>query len=262
MRRFAVALLALGLLLLVLPSAAPAKGGDRNRNAIPDRWERAHKVSVKKDHSRRDTDRDGLSTWAEWRSRTDPRKRDSDRDRRPDGREDADRDKLSNGAEVRFGFDPGKRDSDGDGRRDGDENAGVVRAVAGPVVTIALARGGTLVAALSPDSDLGCDASADDARTDDEDEDDFILDEPGDDAGDDEGDGEGDDGEETKADGAEGEAAEAGGEELLEDVEDDVDDAEPDPCLPEVRPGALVRSAETEADGPGLVLVALELLAR
>ncbi|CAA9508490.1 MAG: hypothetical protein AVDCRST_MAG30-2340 [uncultured Solirubrobacteraceae bacterium] len=259
MRRLAVALLALGLLLLLLPSAAPAKGGDRNRNAIPDRWERAHGISVTKDQSRRDADRDGLSAWAEWRSRTDPRKRDSDRDRRPDGREDGDRDKLSNGAEARFGFDPGKRDSDGDGQRDGDENAGVVRSVAGPVITIALARGGTLVAALSPDSDLGCDASADDARSSDDaqQEEDAAGGGEGDELAGDEAEG----GEEVEVEGAEAEAAQVDGEELLEDVEDETGDAEPDPCLPDVRPGALVRSAEVEADAGRLVLVALELLA-
>ena len=260
MRRFALALLSLALLLL-LPSAAVAAKGDRNRNAIPDRWERAHKVSVKKDLSKRDADRDGLSTWAEWRSGTNPRKRDSDRDRRPDGREDGDRDKLANGAEAKYGFDPGKRDSDGDGQRDGDENAGVVTSVAGPVVTIALARGGTLVAALSPDSDLGCDASPDDARSsDEEDEAGFDLDEPGDGAGDD-GD-EGDDGEEIEADDAEAEASTVGGEEPAEDGEaEDADAGEPDPCLPAVRTGALVRSAEVETDAGRLVLVALELLA-
>ena len=260
MRRFAVVLLSLGLLLAALPSAASAKGADRNRNKIPDRWERAHKVSVKKDQSKRDADRDGLSTWAEWRSHTDPRKRDSDRDRRPDGREDGDRDKLSNGAEARFGFDPGKADTDGDGRRDGDENAGVVRAVSGPVVTIALARGGTLVAALSPDTDLGCDASANDARDEDdegEDEDDFELDEPGDGAGDDATE-EGEESEETDGDVADAARLD---DEDGDDAEDDADADEPDPCLPAVRAGALVRSAETEADGPGLVLVALELLA-
>ena len=285
---------AAAILLLLAPAAADAKPRDRNRDRIPDRWERAHRVSVKQDHSRRDTDRDGLTTWAEWRSGTDPRKADSDRDgrpdgaedrdrdglvnafelaartdpgradsdrdRKPDGREDPDRDRLGNAAEARYGFAPRRADSDGDGIRDGDEGAGRVAAVAGDRITLALARGGVLVATLAPIADLACGGRPDDEGLDDDDapageeSDPDLLEDAG-------------DGEEETA-----EAAQAGDdlddEEPLDDLSDpeepeepETADPGPDPCAPAIRPGALVRASEVEpAPGGGLTLLALELL--
>src|SRR5262245_13565872 len=81
-----------------------------------------------------DTDRDGLSDFAECRRfHTDPRERDTDNDRVNDGAEvkryhtnprkpDTDGDDLQDGEEVkRYHTDPRKRDTDRDGLRDGDE---------------------------------------------------------------------------------------------------------------------------------------------
>jgi len=290
-------------LLLLVPGLADAKPrDDRNHDRIPDRWERAHKLSTTKDHSRRDIDRDGLNAFAEWRSGTSPRRADSDRDGRPDGaedrdrdglanafevaartdpgradsdgdrrrdgREDADRDRLDNAAEARFGYAPRKADSDGDGVRDGDEGAGTVRAVDGPRITLALARGGTLVATLAPAADVACDgAPSDEGSAGDQDvppeeqvegeEPEPLLDEAGTD---------------LDAEGTTEEVAVAAqaddpfdGDEPLDDVAEpeelEGDDPGPDPCAPAIRPGALVRASETEpADGRELTLLALELL--
>src|SRR3954463_1224683 len=77
-------------LALVSPGAAHAAGADHNHDRIPDRWERAHHLSLRVDQSRRDQDHDGLRNRAEYRDHTDPHRRDSDRDGLPDGREDAD----------------------------------------------------------------------------------------------------------------------------------------------------------------------------
>lgn len=82
---FAAALLA--LFVLAVPGTASAK--DSNKDRIPDRWERAHKLTLKKDQRKLDQDRDGLRNRGEWLSGTSPRDRDSDDDGVTDLREKA-----------------------------------------------------------------------------------------------------------------------------------------------------------------------------
>jgi len=77
----------IALLAVSLPGAATAK--DRNKDRIPDRWEKAHKLSLKKDQRKLDQDRDGLRNRGEWRSGTNPRDKDSDDDGTTDARENA-----------------------------------------------------------------------------------------------------------------------------------------------------------------------------
>lgn len=293
----------LAALALALPATAVAKPADRNRDSIPDRWERAHQVSTHgKRAARKDRDRDGLSAWAEWRSGTDPRRADSDRDgqadgledrdrdglpngfeiaagtdpgsadsdrdRRRDGREDADRDGLDNAAELRFGFAPRRRDSDGDGILDGRENPGVVKAAGAGSVTIALARGGTLTAALGEDADLGCDTdpSADDDGPTAEPEDpadDDAGDDPADDGGDDDSGDDLDEDDDATATASAAATQDAADDSPDADEDEDGQGPDEDACAPEVRPGALVHSAEvSRAPGGGLVFDVLELLAR
>ena len=117
-------LLTLGALLtaLIFPAAAAAHGGDRNRDRIPDRWEQQHQLSLKVKQTRRDQDHDGLNNLAEYRSHTDPR--------------DA--------------------DSDDDGIGDNAENAGTIASFTGGVLTINLGKGGTLVGAVTGDTDIEC----------------------------------------------------------------------------------------------------------
>src|SRR3954469_12649318 len=99
-------------LTLLLAGQAQASTSDRNRDGLPDRWERAHHLSLHVNQSRRDQDHDG----------------------------------LDNRGEYRAGMNPRDRDSDDDGVRDGRENAGSVSSFAGGVLTITLAQGGTLTA--------------------------------------------------------------------------------------------------------------------
>lgn len=80
--------LALGVTAL-LALAGPAAAKDSNRDKIPDRWEKRHKLSLKVDQSRRDQDRDGLRNRAEFRTSNDPRDADSDGDGVSDGDEGA-----------------------------------------------------------------------------------------------------------------------------------------------------------------------------
>ncbi len=97
--RSLLALLALAM-MAALPVTASAKkhsrhGGksahkaDRNRDGLPDRWERRNHLSLRVNQAGRDQDRDGANNAAEYAARTNPRDHDSDDDGTPDGSEDA-----------------------------------------------------------------------------------------------------------------------------------------------------------------------------
>lgn len=107
---------------LVLATFATAGGGDRNRDRIPDRWEKRHHLSLKVNQASRDQDRDGLTNMGEYRAKLDPR----------------------------------DDDSDDDGLEDGDENAGAIASFTGGVLTITLAGGGTLAATVTDDTEIEC----------------------------------------------------------------------------------------------------------
>lgn len=122
MRRLTlVAALAL-LVMLSIASVAAARGGDRNRDRLPDRWERAHHLSLKVNQARRDQDHDGLNNRGEFRADTNPR----------------------------------DEDSDNDGVEDGEENAGTIDSFEDGVLTIALAQGGKLSARVDGDTEIEC----------------------------------------------------------------------------------------------------------
>jgi hypothetical protein len=143
-------------IFLVSTSGAVAAQRDRDRDGLPDRWERAHGLSVHRASANGDPDRDRVDNRNEFREGTDPERRDSDRDRRLDGREDGDGDGLSNVAEDRSGNDPDDPDTDDDRVGDASENAGTVASFRGGRLTIALATGGTLTAIVGDDTDVGC----------------------------------------------------------------------------------------------------------
>ena len=146
----AIGLAAAALLAL----ASPALARDRNHDRIPDRWERAHHLSLKVNQARRDQDRDGLRNRGEFRAHLNPR--------------DA--------------------DSDDDGIEDGDEHAGQVASFSGGVLTISLAGGGTLTGKVDEQTEIECEDAArashhgdDDNRGDDEGDDDQGDDDQGED---------------------------------------------------------------------------------
>jgi hypothetical protein len=104
----------LALPLVVLPFIAAGASGaaprDRDRDGLPDRWERRHHLSTSKNSAKGDPDRDGLRNQREYQLRTNPRRKDTDRDG------------LRDRAEVRrYITNPRKRDTDGDGYGDGVE---------------------------------------------------------------------------------------------------------------------------------------------
>jgi hypothetical protein len=73
--------------LLALPSGAAAR--DRNHDRIPDRWEKAHHLSLKVNEARRDQDRDGLGNRGEFQADDKPHDPDTDNDGTEDGDENA-----------------------------------------------------------------------------------------------------------------------------------------------------------------------------
>jgi hypothetical protein len=76
--------------VLIFPTAGMARShGDRNGDRIPDRWERAHHLSLKVNQAKRDQDHDGLRNRAEFMAGDDPRDADSDDDGTKDGQEKA-----------------------------------------------------------------------------------------------------------------------------------------------------------------------------
>lgn len=174
-----------GLLMLLALVAAPsalanrgghsgkaraAKKGDRNRDRIPDRWERRHGLSLKVNQARRDQDHDGLRNRAEYLAGTDPR----------------------------------DDDSDNDGVEDGQEHAGTVTSFDGTTLVIRLFNGDEVSAAVDGGTEVECHVASqlDSAATtsgrtasssDDEPGDDHGGDEADDDHGDQGDDGQGDD---------------------------------------------------------------------
>jgi hypothetical protein len=116
-------ILALALVaVLGLASSAAAKSRDRNHDKLPDRWERAHHLSLKVKQAKRDQDRDGLNNRGEFRAKTNPR----------------------------------DSDSDDDGIKDGKENAGTIKSFEGGELTIALAGGGELSGTVDDETEIEC----------------------------------------------------------------------------------------------------------
>jgi hypothetical protein len=150
------ALLALGA--LAVPGVAAAK--DKDRDGLPDRWERRHGLSTKHNGGGRDNDRDRVDNRNEYREHTDPRDRDSDNDGRRDGAEDADRDKLRNAAEDATGNDPIDPDTDNDGIKDGREHAGVIRSFEEGRLTIDLSNGDALGGWVTDETRVRCTSEA------------------------------------------------------------------------------------------------------
>ncbi len=182
---------ALATAAMLVPAAAQARGAhhrtsataDRNRDRIPDRWERRYRLSLKVKQTRRDQDHDGLNNLGEFRSKTNPRDDDSDNDGVEDG------DERSHGLNAR------DDDSDGDGVEDGDENAGKVLTFTGGRLTIELTNGDTVSGLVNGDTEIECEhaESSATARSSDDEGDENEADDdhsgPGDgERGDDEGD--------------------------------------------------------------------------
>ena len=112
---------------LVFPAAGMARShGDRNGDRIPDRWERAHHLSLKVNQAKRDQDHDG----------------------------------LRNRAEFMAGDNPRDADTDNDGVPDGKEKAGQVASFTGGVLTVHLFNGDDVKGTVDADTEIECDDTA------------------------------------------------------------------------------------------------------
>jgi hypothetical protein len=127
----------LAALFCVAGPIAPALAKDRDRDGLPDRWERKYHLSTKVKSAKKDRDRDRLRNRQEYKHKTNPRKKDTDRDGLRDRAEifkyktnprkkDTDGDGFSDGAEVKAGTNPRRKRSkpSGGGGNDGEGGGG------------------------------------------------------------------------------------------------------------------------------------------
>ena len=156
-RTFSVAATgALALLLAAFGGSAVAK--DRNRDHIPDRWEKKFHLSLKVDQANKDQDRDKVDNLNEFQEGTNPRDKDSDNDGVPDGREDADHDGLNNMGEDETANLPNDQDTDNDGVGDDQENAGMIASFDGTTLVINLAGGGQVSGTVDANTEIECES--------------------------------------------------------------------------------------------------------
>jgi hypothetical protein len=199
MKKFKLLLFGVALAaLLALPGAAMAKSHDRDHDKLPDKWEHKFHLSTHHKSAKGDPDKDGLNNRGEFKSKTNPRRADTDRDGVNDANDDQDDDGVDNRDELAEHTNPCDDDSDNDGVEDGNEVAGTVDSFvedsANPgtgVLTIKLADGSTVSGKVDSSTEIECRAprTDDDAPGDDDAmQRDGADDGPNHDAGDDRGD--------------------------------------------------------------------------
>ena len=158
--------------VLLMAFAAPALAKDKNRDQLPDSWEKQNHLSLKVKQTKRDPDRDKLANKLEYKYKTNPVKADTDKDALKDGDEidegtnprdpDSDDDGLKDGFEVQIGYDPTDPDSDGDDIPDGQEDIGYIASFSGTTLTVNLIRGGTVSGSIDEDTYIACDRESED----------------------------------------------------------------------------------------------------
>ena len=113
----ATALAVLGLAAALALPALASSARDGNGDQIPDKWEKANKLSLKLDQHKRDQDRDGLKNLGEFKQKTDPRDADSDDDGVEDGDDASPNDDVDDDVndDVEDGDDDGPGDEVDDG---------------------------------------------------------------------------------------------------------------------------------------------------
>ena len=149
--------------LLAVPGAAMAKSHDRDHDKLPDKWEKKFHLSTHHKSAKGDPDKDGLNNRGEFKSKTNPRKADTDRDGINDANDDQDDDGVDNVEEQHEGTNPCDHDSDNDGVDDGNETAGTVVSFvedsAKPgtgVLTIKLADDSTISGKVDATTEIEC----------------------------------------------------------------------------------------------------------
>lgn len=149
--------------LLAVPGAAMAKSRDRDHDKLPDKWEKKFHLSTHKKNANGDPDRDGLNNLGEFRSRTNPRRADTDGDGINDANDDQDNDGVENAEEMQEHTNPCDRDTDNDGVNDGEETIGTVASFTEDspgsgtgVLTITRNDGSTLSGRVDQSTEIEC----------------------------------------------------------------------------------------------------------
>jgi hypothetical protein len=160
--------------LLAVPGAAMAKSHDRDHDKLPDKWEKKFHLSTHKKNAAGDPDKDGLNNIGEFKSRTNPRKADTNGNGVNDANDDQDGDGVDNADEMGEHTNPCDHDSDNDGVGDGEETTGTIASFvedsANPgtgVLTITLPDNSTITGKVDSTTEIECrPANADGSRHD------------------------------------------------------------------------------------------------
>jgi hypothetical protein len=134
--------------ITALLTAGSAAGADKNRDRIPDKWEKKNHLSLRVNQAPKDQDRDGLTNAGEYADHTDPHNPDSDSDGVSDSADDDNHD----GDET----EPPAPPTNGDGLPGGNAQAGTVVSYDGGVLTIEMFTGGTITGNVNGDTRYRC----------------------------------------------------------------------------------------------------------
>jgi hypothetical protein len=228
------------LALLLVPAGALAKRGDRDRDRMPDKWEKRHHLNTHANDARRDPDHDGLRNLSEFRHGTDPRDADSD----DDG--------LDDEQEVEHLMNPGDRDTDDDGVQDDDEVSGTVQSFDGTTLVIKLAgdNTGTVSGAVTSATKVECE-NRDEDRT-------ATASHDGESGDDNSGPGSGGDGSGTDDNGGPGSTDSGDDDQQADDDRNDDDNEPAQPCA--IAVGDVVHEADFTTSGGMNTFTEVELV--
>jgi hypothetical protein len=139
-------------LAVLFTAGSAAAAGDKNRDGIPDKWEKQNHLSLAVNQAPKDQDHDGLSNAGEFRDRTNPRDADTDNDGVKDGK-DGDNHDGDNPGQV---TEPPAPPTNGDGLPGGNDQAGTVASYEDGVLTIEMFKGGTVSGRVTSDTRFRC----------------------------------------------------------------------------------------------------------
>jgi hypothetical protein len=142
---FAVATMA------VLLTAGSAAAADKNRDGIPDKWEKQNHLTLRVDQSPKDQDHDGLNNAGEYADHTNPHDSDTDNDGVNDS-VDGDNHDGDHGPAT----EPPAPPTNGDGLPGGNAQAGTIASYEEGVLTIEMFKGGTVTARVTSDTRFRC----------------------------------------------------------------------------------------------------------
>src|SRR3954454_23792766 len=140
----AFALAALSALLI----AGSAAAADKNRDRIPDKWEKRNHLSLRINQAPKDQDHDSLNNAGEFQDQTDPHNPDSDNDGVSDSQDGDNHD----GDET----EPPAPPTNGDGLPGGNDQAGTIASYDEGVLTIEMFKGGTLTGNVTDGTRFRC----------------------------------------------------------------------------------------------------------